>query len=279
MQFLKKIYEKILLGVVVLAALGVVAFLPIMVSQEKQKLDDLESKVIPHNPKALPDLNLSREDTFLNRSKGTVALDLTRPHKIFNPVRFQLKPDRTLLRNPAGTEFEKLAVTNISPLYEIYSLPGVSVSSGMPTRYGIGIRHEAAALVSQRNMKIPYATLNQTTNNFTVISAEGPEEDPTEIKLRLTDSGQTVTITKDKPFRRVEGYTADLLYTPENRPFPNRRKTDSSSICFAGECYKIVDIEESQVVLYQLSNQKNWTRPLSQTNSIAPASQPQPNPQ
>ena len=47
MQFLKKNYEKIVLAVVVLVTLGVVAFLPIMVSQEKQKLDDLEHQASP----------------------------------------------------------------------------------------------------------------------------------------------------------------------------------------------------------------------------------------
>ena len=272
MQFLKKNYEKIVLGVIVLAALGVVAFLPILVSREKQSLDEMEGQVIPSNPKPLPPLDLSREDTFLNRSKSPITLDLSKPHKIFNPVRFQLKADGSLVRNPAGMDVEFLNVTNISPLYEIYSLTAVSVSAGMPTRYGIGIRHEAAASVAQRNnVKITYGAMNQTTNNFTVISAEGPEDDPTSVKLRLTDSGETITLSKDKPFRRPEGYTADMVYTLDNKPFLNRRKTDTSTICFAGECYKIVDITQSEVVLSQQSNQKYYTRPLNTTNSTAPA--------
>ena len=83
---------------------------------------------------------------------------------------------------------------------ETYSFAGASASPGLPTHYGIGIKHEAAAQVSERNVKITYAEMNQTTNNFTVIAAEGPEDDPTSVKLRLTDSGATVTITKDKPY-------------------------------------------------------------------------------
>jgi len=82
----------------------------------------------------LEPLDLTKEDTFLSRSKTTIALDLTRPHKIFNPVRFQLKADGTLLRNPAGTEIEQLIVTKISPLYEIYSFQNASVVTGSPTR-------------------------------------------------------------------------------------------------------------------------------------------------
>jgi hypothetical protein len=165
-------------------------------------------------------------------------------------------------------------VLKISPLMETYSLANVSVTAGIPTHYGIGIKHDAAASNTGRNIKTTYASMNQTTNNFTVIAAEGPEEDPTSVKLKLTDTGETVTITKDKPFQRPEGYIADLSYPPENKNFPNRRKTDQSNVCFAGECYKIVDIEESEVVLLQLSNQKQWIRELNQTNSAAATSNP-----
>jgi hypothetical protein len=275
MQFLKKNYEKIVLAVVILVALAVVACLPIVVSKEKQKLDDLESSVTQRNPKPLPPVDLSREDAFVARSKTPVGLDLARPHKVFNPVRFQMKADRTILRNPAGTEVEQLKITKISPLYEVYSFMNPLVSPGLATHYGIGIKHEAAAATSQRNVKTTYAALNQTTNNFTILAAEGSEDDPTGVRLRLSDTGETVTVTKDKPYQRVEGYTADLFYPPENKPFLNRRKTDTSSVCFAGECYKIVDIGESEVVLLQLSNQKTWTiRAPNQTNSTAAASQP-----
>jgi hypothetical protein len=271
MQFLKKNYEKIVLAVVVIAALGIVAFLPLMVSHEKQKLDDLENVAVPKNPKPLPPLDLSKEDAFLKQAQTPVTLNLAEPHKIFNPVRWQLTASRTLLRNPAGEEIKNLKITKISPLYEVYSLASVSVSAGLPTHYGIGIKHEAAASVSQRSVKITYAAMDQTTNNFTVVAQQGPEDDPTGVTLKLSDTGETATITKDKPYQRVEGYLADLVYVPENKTFLNKRKTDSAPICFANECYKIVDIEESEVVLLQLSNQKQWIKELSPTNSTATA--------
>lgn len=271
MQFLKKNYEKIVLAVVVIAALGIVAFLPIMVSHEKQKLDDLENVSIPPHPKALPPLDLSKEDAFLKQAQAPVNLNLAEPHKVFNPVRWQLTANHTLLRNPAGTEINNLKIIKTSPLYEIYSLASVSVSPGLPTHYGIGIKHEAAASVAQRTAKITYAAMNQTTNNFTVVAQEGPEDDPTGVTLKLSDTGETAVVTKEKPYQRVEGYTADLMYVPENKTFLNKRKTDSAPICFANECYKIVDIEESEVVLLQLSNQKQWIKELSPTNSTAPA--------
>jgi hypothetical protein len=275
MQFLKKNYEKIVLGAVVVLALGIVAFLPIMVSQENKKLDDLESTAIPNRPKPLPPLDLNKLDAMVKRSQQGVTLNLSGnepgQHKIFNPVRWQRKADGSIFPNPAGTEITKLEITRIAPLYEIYSLANVSVTPGIPTHYGIGIKHEAAATAAKQAVKITYASLNQTTNNFTILSAEGPEEDPTGVTIKLSDTGERVTLTKDKPYQRVEGYIADLLYRPENKPFLNRRKTDSGSVCFANECYKIVDIEESSVVLLQLSNQKTWIRELNPTTNSIPS--------
>jgi hypothetical protein len=274
MQFLKKNYEKIVLGAVVVLALGIVAFLPIMVSQENRKLDELESTALPSKPKPLAALDLDKLDGMVKRSQTGVTLNLSGnppgQHKIFNPVRWQMKADHTIFPNPAGMDINNLQVTRIAPLYENYLLANVSVTPGLPTHYGIGIKHEAAATAAKQAVKITYAALNQTTNNFTIVSAEGPEEDPTGVRLRLTDTGETVVVTKDKPYRRVEGHIADLLYVPENKPFLNRRKTDASPVCFANECYKIVDIEESEVVLLQLSNQKQWIRELNPTtNSTA----------
>jgi hypothetical protein len=271
MQFLKKNYEKILLAVVVIAALGVVAFLPIMVSQQKHKLDDLENQATTKKPKPLPPLDLSRDDTLLARGKTNVSLNLAGAQKIFNPVRWQMKAGGVIFPNPAGHEVDILEITKITPLYEVYSLESVSVTPGLPTHYGIGIRHEAAASPYGRTVKITYVPLNVSTNNFTVVSAEGPEDDPTSVTLRLSDTDQKVSISKGSPFQRVEGYMADLRYPPENKEFRGRRKTDASPVCFANECYKIVDIEESEVVLLQLSNQKQWIKELKPTNSTASA--------
>jgi len=280
MQFLKKNYEKVILGVVVLATLVLVASLPFMVSSEKKKLADQVNQVIHPNATPLPPLDLSKEDDFINRAHNSITVNLDKPHKIFNSVRWQLK-NNAPYRNPAGEELDKLVVTKISPLYETYSLITASASPGIATRYAIGIKHEGAATIAGRNVKPTYAAMNQTTNNFTVVAAEGPEENPNSVTLELSDTGKRVVITKEKPFQRIEAYTADLLYPPENKPFPNRRTTDPSSICFANECYKVIDISEREVVLLQLSNQKTWTKEFNPTNSAPSATSPQtqPNPQ
>jgi hypothetical protein len=270
MQFLKKNNEKVILGVVVLATLALVVCLPFMVSSEKAKLDEQVKEVTHPKPTPLQPLDLSKEDEFISRAQhNPVTLNLDKPHKLFNPVRWQLK-NNAPYRNPAGEELDKLIVTKISPLYEIYSLTSVNALEGSPTRYGIGITHQAAARIADRNAaKTTYVGLNETTNNFTLVAAEGQDVETASVTLELSDTGQKVTITKSKPFERPEGYTADLLYQPDGRQFNGRRKTDTSSITIANESYKIVDITEHEVVLFQLSNQKYFTKEYNPTNSTS----------
>jgi hypothetical protein len=272
MQFLKKNYEKILLGLVVVAALGVVAFLPILVSQERQKIDDLINTVIHKPVRPMPPLELKRDDALLKKAQSKVSVDFSAVgnNKVFNPVRWQKKLDGTIFPNPTGTEVDKLEILKISPLYLVMSLESVTVTPGLATHYGIGITHEAAPLSRDRTRKTTYAAMNETTNGFTVLSAEGPEEEPTSVTLELADTGEKITLTKDKPYKRVEGHTADLRYPPENNKTfpPNRRVGDT--IIFSGESYKIIDIKESEVVLSQQSNQKTWIKTFSPTPTTAP---------
>lgn len=272
MQFLKKNYEKILLAAVVLAALAVVACLPIVVSREKQQLDQLENSLVTRKPKPLQPLDLQPMQVMLDRAQTTAVLDLT--NRLFNPVRWQLDKNGQLFPNPAGGEIEKLQVTKLSPLYFIVSLVSVNPSSGpdMPTHYGIGLQHEAALSPVQRSRKTTFVPLNVTTNGFTVLSAEGPEGDPTSVTIHLEDLDKQTTITHDQPFKLQEGYTVDLRYPPEGRNMANHRVGDV--ISFGGESYKIIDIKDSEVVLLQQSNQKQWIKKFSLTNASSTSTSP-----
>lgn len=271
MQFLKKNYEKILLAAVVLVALVVVACLPIMVSREKQQLDELENSLVARKPKPLQPLDLQPSQVLLDRAQATAVLDLT--NKLFNPVRWQLDKNGQLFANPAGGEIEKLQVTKLSPLYFVVSLVTVNPSAGdMPTHYGIGLQHEGALSPQQRARKTTFVPLNVTTNGFTVLSAEGPEGDPTSITVHLEDLDKQITITHDQPFKSQEGYTVSLFYPPEQRNMANHRVGDV--ISFGGENYKIIDIKDSEVVLLQQSNQKQWIKKFTLTNASSTASSP-----
>jgi hypothetical protein len=273
MQFLKKNYEKVVLAVVVLVALGVVACLPILVSQEKQKLDELLQSYFPKHPKPLPPLDLQPYQAFLNRAQTSVGLDMSQTNKLFNPVRWLKAVDQHIFPSPAGTEIQMLEVVKTSPLYFDITFDTVSAAQGLTTRYVVGIQHEAGLLQRDRARKPIYASLNQATNGFTIVSFEGQEDDPTSLTLELADTGERITITKDHPYKRIEGYTIDLQYPPEKHTFPPNRHV-GDTISFGGEYYKIIDIKESEVVLLQQSNQKQWIKKFSPTNASSTAPPP-----
>jgi len=83
------------------------------------------------------------------------------------------------------------------------------------------------------------------------------------LDLSDTPDKPIVISGKDKPFKRVDGYMADLRYVPEDRRFVGRRVGDR--ITLAGEDYNIVAITENEVVLSAKSNQKKWTIKYSPT--------------
>ena len=81
---------------------------------------------------------------------------------------------------------------------------------------------------------------------------------PEELILELADSNsQTVSLSKAKPFQRVEGYAADLRYPPDNLNFRDKKVNDLIPI--AGESYKIIAITENEVRVSAISTDKRTT--------------------
>jgi hypothetical protein len=95
---------------------------------------------------------------------------------------------------------------------------------------------------------------------FTLREVKGPAENPAVLVLQLGDSEEPISISKERAFQRVDGYTVDLRYTLENRTFPARRVGDKIKI--AGEDYIIVAITQNEVVL-SAPNGKKYTRPYN----------------
>ena len=71
--------------------------------------------------------------------------------------------------------------------------------------------------------------------------------------------GKRFPYAPDKPFKRVEGYAADLKYPlGENKVWLNQR-VGSKPLFFANGYYNIVAISESNVVVSAKSNDKKTT--------------------
>jgi len=258
MDFLKKHYEKIILGVVLIGLAVAVAVLPFFISSEKGKLADMKSAVLNPKVKPLTNLDLTLPEQTLKRLASPAVIDFGAPNRVFNPMPWQKAADgHLLLRESVGPN--RIVVTNISPLYLQLALDSVNVSGAAP-QYVIGIEKQAAPSASQRTKRQSLCSMNPPTKNetFTMLEVKGKPEDPTAIVVQLNDTGEKAVTTKEQPFRRIDGYTADLQYDLEKKSWTRQRVNSQPPLRFNGEEYNIVAINQNEVVLSAKLNGKKW---------------------
>jgi hypothetical protein len=256
MDFLKKHYEKILLGVILLGLVAAAVMLPLMIMSDRKILEDKRTSIVNRPPKPLGPLDLTVESNTMQRLQSPYNLDLETTNKLFNPVQWQRTVNGNLIKLASGEESHAVAVTQITPLYLVLTLDSVETSESGP-RYIIGVERQAAATPSQRVRRQHYSSLNEKNETFTIRDVKGPPENPTQVILGLTDTGEEAVLSKDKPFRRVDGYMADLKFDPEGKKWLNQRV--GSSLKFGNDEYIIVAINQNEVVLSAKSNQKKTT--------------------
>ncbi|MCS7090833.1 MAG: hypothetical protein RMN51_04745 [Verrucomicrobiota bacterium] len=263
MDWFKKHYEKIILGVVLAVAALAVAAVPILISNTRSQLEEQRNRITRRPIQPLPQLDLASMESVLHRLETPLHLDFGRPHNLFNPVQWQRTAGGNLIKLARGTETgpEAAVVTAIRPLHLILTFDSVGpVTDGTPSGYLIGIEREAASPPTGRRKRQVFARLNEKREDlFTLREVQGPPENPTALVLELSDSTERVVLSKDQPYRRVEGYLADLRYEPEKRTFTGRRVGDR--ITLAGEDYNIVAITENEVVVsHRLTGKKSTIR-------------------
>lgn len=263
MDLLKKHYEKIILGGVLLVLAVGAAFLPIKIGSERDELKQKETEIISQPARPLEPLNFTTQQVAMVELKAAAGLDLTSTHKTLNPVLWQKGADGRLLKIQTGEETgpKALVVTKQTPLYLKISLDGVNLTEATP-RYTINVEEEAAVDRNKRRKKPYFATLNNKNEAFVVREVKGNPENP-QLVLELADDGEVITVSKDKPFQRVDGYAVDLRYPLENRP-PWVGQRVGAALTFGGENYIIVAITKTEVVVLAKSNQKKTPVPIPQ---------------
>ncbi|MDB6108645.1 MAG: hypothetical protein JWR69_395, partial [Pedosphaera sp.] len=234
MELLKKHYEKVVLGVVLLGLTVAVALLPVILGSKRAKLTEMHDVLTHPKIKELPPLDLALPEAALQRVQAVARLDFTRNHNLFNPVLWLKSADGRPVKASSGPQLgpEKMEITAIKPLYLQLSFNSVSGNS-----YLIGVENEAAASASKRKGE-KLASKDNKNDLFTLREVRGPAEKPTELVLELNETSETITIAPGKPFRRVDGYSADLRYPPENKPWRDVRS--GAALNFAGGQYNIV---------------------------------------
>jgi hypothetical protein len=269
MEFLRKLpkllqehYEKVLLGVALLA----LALSGLLLAAKRAEEEDALQKYIKgvERIKAWPYTNVAWGPYMEALAQGTnpVRVDFTKPrlHNLFGPVKWQRRPDGTLLKVELGNEVgpDALKVTRITPLYLTVSLDKPSGAAG----FFVSVTCEAQTNALLRKKLQSYVTPGgkDRLGAFVFKENKGTTEEP-ELVLELADTGEKASLFKDKPFQRVDGYKTDLSYPPETRNFTEKRVGDS--IALGGEDYNIVAISQSEVVLSARSNQKRTTLPYN----------------
>lgn len=255
MDFIKKNYEKVLLGAVLLGLAVAAGFLPFKISSEKQNLEALTTGVLTPKVSPLTNIDLTMPQAALKRAAAPVVLDFTAPNKLFSPRPWQKNAEgRLVLMDDSNIGPRAVEVIKVTPLQTRITLD--SIQGGETPKYVIGVERESASTQRERAKKQSYTSAGYQNDFLTVKEIQGPADNPSNIVLELRD-GDVANINKDQSFTRVDGYMADLKYDPEKKTWRNQRVGDS--VLLNGETYNLVAITSNEVVLSAKSNQKKWT--------------------
>jgi hypothetical protein len=262
MEFIKKHYEKMLLGLVLAGLIGALVFMLFYIAADKQAMDERANGYINPPVKALTNLDLSVQESVRSRLQSSGNLDLETTNKLFNPMEWQKKLDGSLIKVSKGNVgVASVIVTNIAPLYLILSLDAITTNE-LGARYTIGVEKQAAPTLAKRNHQQRFVSAGEKPNDiFALDAVKGAPENPDSLVLKLTDSGGLATISNGKPYRRVDGYAADFRYDLEKKVFRGKRIGDKVS--FGGMDYLVVEVNRGELILSDQSNQKKTSLPFA----------------
>jgi hypothetical protein len=262
MDFLKKHYEKVLLGLMLTALVGVLVFMLFYIASDQEAMNEHAIKLQPSG-KPLPALDLAVETSAMERLQLPNLLDLETTNKLFNPLEWQKSPDGRIfpISSDKVVGIKAAVVTNIVPLYLILTLDQVTTNE-MGARYTIGVENQAATTPVKRHKVSRYISVGDKANEFfSLVAVKGAPDNPDSLILKLVDSGENVTVSHEKPFRRVDAFIADFRYDPERKVFHARRVDDKVS--FGGTDYVVVEVKQNELILSDQSNGKKNSLPFT----------------
>lgn len=251
MQFLKKHYEKIILCVVLLGLAAAAVWMSNKISETKAGTEGA-SEIAPNNkPWVHPDF--SNDYKMLAQLTNPPPVVLSGDHNLFNPVTWRRKPNGELLKI-LKTGADALVVQNIIPLYEEIKFD--HASGGGTGVYVMDLTVRSAKRAPE------YAKINEKTKSglYIIRGIKGASDDPTELELEIPDTGETVAVSANNPYKRVDGYLADLKYPPESKTLTKQKVDETFTL--DNEEYKIIAITNNAVRVQLIKNGKvtpiNW---------------------
>ena len=265
-EILKQHYEKVIL-IAALVGLGVAVFYLYGETQkEKDKISEFFQDVGRRAVKPVPPVDLTNYTTIINKAQNPPPLELGLPHNVLNPVKWKQTSKGDLFKEITGTEsgIDVLEITRHDALNFSIHFERVAGSG-----YWINITNEVVAGYGRRLAQ--FATLNATNlKAFILREVKGAPEDPSELVLELKETGERVSISKDKPFVRAEAYEVDLRYPVENKNFMKQRV--GAMLRLGSDEYRIVAINQNEIVFLG-DNDKKHSKPVK-VRPEAPAAGP-----
>ena len=261
MNFIKKNYEKVLLGAVLLGLVVSLLLGQAIIQHDKDALTQIVNGIIHGTPKALQALPMSREEDSLNRVQGPYQLDFETTNRLFNTMQWQRTPNGRVIKISNGNEVGEraLKVMNIRPLDFVLKFESFEpASQSSPARYQVTVEHDGATNPMERRPKKHFLSPGEKEQSLSLLSVSGPANSPV-LTIQILETGEKVTVTMDKPFHEVESYQADLTYPPENKHWNNQRV--GATLKFYNNNYNVVVIDQNEVVISAESNQKRTTLP------------------
>jgi len=262
----RKHYEKLILILALLLLAGAVLYLAAESEKEKEQLKEMQVKLTRRAVKGVPPVNLSRYTEAIKLMTNPPALNLSGPHNLFNPVKWQQNrntgaPEPIRRGDEAGVG--NLQVVRIRPLH--YSVAfGRAATSGAGDQtvvigYQMFTTNELVLRGGRPEFKSPFMNVNETNKPALVLlEVKGDPQAPTELIVALKDfNNERVTFAPGRPYLRPIGYEAELKYPFANKNYQSLRIGNTMEV--DNEPYKIVDITSGKVVLFDDSNGKRYT--------------------
>lgn len=264
-QVCRQHYEKFILTAALLILAGAVYFLYEASVAEREKIRDIPKGFEGRKVKSVQPANLSAFNIAIKQIENPPVLDLAKRHHLFNPVQWVTRgggqPQKIQSDDLIGPN--AMVATKIGPLNLVVAY-GYTAQSGMPpdvtvTGYWINTTNELFAGGSKRVRKDFMSTGTNTTALFFIREIVGEPKEPTEFRAEMKEGGEKFSFAPGKPYFRVVGHEAELLYKPTTRKYAGQRK--GMTIDIDGQNYKIIDILPNQVVLSDDSNGKQYFIP------------------
>lgn len=258
-EIFKDHYEKVILGVVLLALLGAALYLPVRVAQNRQAIQEAQDKIERIPRQQSQPVDTARAVALLKRVGRTPALELAGDHFLVNPHTWKRTPNGDLIRIRTGEEEGPAGLTLLEtrPLYFRVAFEGVQ-ASGDNVRYQFGVTDETAGGARPRKT-LRFLTVGQPVREvpFVLQKVNGDARDPASVEIRLKESNDVVTIAKDQPFARVAGHEADLRHDALGKQFKGVRARQN--LALGSEPYNVVAVTKDTITLQSSKTQKRWT--------------------